>query len=372
MSTATAPHRIRAVPPALAVATVALLGVIALIIALVATGAFAAPNTAAIGQTTAAAPGLNAAAIYASANPGVVTVTAQTTTTTAGASGRPQQTAATDIGTGLVLDTSGNILTADHVIAGSHSVTVTLQGGATRTATIAGSDASTDVAVLRVNPAGLTLHPLALGTLPGHRVGDPVAVIGDPFDVTRSLSTGVISNLDHSIHGPDGYTIAHALQTDAAINPGNSGGPVLDASGLVIGIADQIVTGNSGIDSSTGVGFAVPIDVIKAELSQLEAGTTPAHAYLGISATDENGSSGGTGALVQSLQPGGPAASAGIHPGDLMVAIGTTKISGVSDIVATTAKAKPGDHVTITVIRNGKQISLTVTLAKQPTSPVNG
>jgi S1-C subfamily serine protease len=111
-----------------------------------------------------------------------------------------------------------------------------------------------------------------------------LAVIGNPFGYNRSLSTGVVSALDRTIQTPDGWLIPHALQTDAPINPGNSGGPVLDAQGSVVGIVDQIATGGSDVDSDTGVGFAIPIDLVKAELSQLERGAHVAHAYLGIAA----------------------------------------------------------------------------------------
>jgi putative serine protease PepD len=376
MSITSTPHRIRTLSPAVVVASAALLGVLVLAVVLGAVGAFgASTRTTVVDQTAGggnAGPALNAAAIYAAANPGVVDITAHTTSTAAGPLGLPQKTQATDTGTGLVLDGRGDLLTADHVVAGAHSITVTFQGGATRTATVLGGDTSTDVAVLHVSPAGLSLHPLALGTLSGHRVGDPVAVIGDPFDVERSLSTGVISGLDRNIQAPNGYTIPHAVQTDAAINPGNSGGPVLDSGGHVIGIADQIATGGSGADSSTGVGFAVSVDVVNGELSQLEAGHTPAHAYLGIAAGDATDSQGDTGALVDSVQSGGPAARAGIRAGDLIVAIGATRIAGVSDVVAATAKYKPGAQVTVTVIRAGKRMSLTVTLSKQPTRAISG
>src|SRR3954452_5746593 len=354
---------------ATALAAAALLAVIALVIALAA-GAFSMDRTTRVTRTVSlpgAGPALDAAAIYAAANPGVVDITAHSTTTAAGPFGVPRKAEQTDTGTGLVVDAKGNILTADHVVAGADSVTVTLPGGVTRKAKVLGGDTAADVAALAIDPSGLTLHPLPLGALAGHRVGDPVAVIGDPFDVQRSLSTGVISGLDRTIQAPNGFSIPHAIQTDAAMNPGNSGGPVVDAQGGVIGIADEIATGNSGGDSSTGVGFAVPIEIIKNELPQLKTGATPAHAYLGISAADASNATGETGAIVGSVQRGGPAATAGVRPGDRIVAIGGTKISGVNDVIAATASAKPGDRTTITVMRNGKRMSLSVTPAKQPT-----
>jgi S1-C subfamily serine protease len=375
MSIAAPPRRSHAPSLPLALAATALVAVVALAIVLAATGSLRPSNDTTTVQQAAGAPagpGLNAAVLYAQANPGVVDITGQTTTSVPGPFGLSEKAAATQSGTGLVLDKHGHILTAGHVVAGAHDITVTFQGGATRTAKVLGSDTSADVAVLSVPPSGLTLHPLSLGTLSGHRVGDPVAVIGDPFDVQRSLSTGVISGLDHTIPAPNGYNIPHAVQTDAAMNPGNSGGPVLDAGGRVIGIADQIDTGNSSADSSTGVGFAVPIDLVKSELSELQRGATPAHAYLGVSAADATNSAGDTGALVQSVQAGSPAARAGVRPGDLIVAIGGAKVAGVNDVTAAIANHKPGDHTTVKVIRSGKKMSLTTTLAKQPTRAVTG
>ena len=369
-------------PPtlALALSAAALLATTALAIALLAAGAFdrGSPATVTqpatvVTQPAAAGSGLNAAALYASDAPGVVDITAHSTTTTAaGPFGLPRKAQTTDTGTGTVLDTQGRILTADHVIAGASSITVTLQNGDTRSAKLLGGDSATDTAVLKVDPSGMTLHPLPLGSLATLRIGDPIAVIGDPFSFQRSLSSGLISGLDRTIQAPNGFTIAHAVQTDAAMNPGNSGGPVLDARGRVIGVADQIATGNSGADSSTGVGFAVPIDIVKTVLPQLERGTTPAHAYLGVGAADATGTGGNAGALVQVVRSSGPAGTAGIRTGDVIVALGHAKITGVSDLVTATSTHRPGDRVTATVIRDGKRLSLPITLANEPTAPAKG
>jgi len=343
---------------AAALALAAVVGAIVLAVVLDVAGAFDRTTTV-VRQSAPAATtrgtSLNAAALYAGAAPGVVDITAHSSTTTpAGPFGLPRKAQTTDTGTGTVIDRQGRILTADHVIAGATSVSVIFEDGTTRTAKVLGGDPATDVAVLKVNPSGLKLHPLSLGSVSAMRIGNPLAVIGDPFDFHRSLSTGVISGLDRTIQAPNGFTIAHAVQTDAAMNPGNSGGPVLDGGGQVIGVADQIATGGSGADSSTGVGFAVPIDIAKSELPQLEAGHAPAHAYLGVSAEDATINGGKSGALVGTVAPRGPA--------------GATSISGVNDLVTAASSHRPGDRVAVTVVRHGKQLTRSVTLAKEPTS----
>jgi S1-C subfamily serine protease len=355
-------------------AGLALLGVLGLLAALAA-GAFRTDHTTDLTRTIGVSPGsssLDAAAIYAAANPGVVDITAHTSTTTpVGPLGLPEKAAATDTGTGLVLDHAGHVLTAGHVVAGASSVSVRLAGGVTRAAKVLGRDTATDVAVLGIDPSGVTLHPLTLGSLAGLRVGDPLAVIGDPFDVQRSLSVGVISGLDRTISAPSGSSIPHAIQTDAAMNPGNSGGPILDARGRVVGIADQIATGGSGTDSSTGVGFAVPIDLVRGELAGLEAGRTPVHAELGVGATDA--SAGGTpGALVESVQAGGPAAAAGVRTGDLIVALGGRHVDGVNGLIAAVAAERPGERSELDVIRGATHRALTVTMGREPAKAAGG
>src|SRR6202022_1055215 len=166
--------------------------------------------------------------------------------------------------------------------------TVSLEKGKTVEAQVVGKDPSNDLAVLRIHPDGLTLHPLALGSSSGVQVGDPVLAIGNPFDLERTLTTGVISALQRQIQAPNGFTINNVLQTDAPINPGNSGGPLLDAAGRVIGINSQIATGSSG-GGSVGIGFAVPINTAKSEISQLEKGGTGRGAHLGLTLLETGG-----------------------------------------------------------------------------------
>lgn len=222
------------------------------------------------------------ASVYSRVAPGTVDITVHATTSVSTPFGSEQEQETVQ-GAGIVIDGRGDILTAAHVIAGARSVSVAFQDGVTRGAKVLGADDSSDVAVLRVSPAGLSLYPVRLGSSRSLAVGDPVGVIGDPLGFDRSLSTGVVSALDRTIEAPDGFMIAHSIQTDAALNPGNSGGPVLNVRGQVIGIADQIATGTnefgrSSSETSTGVGFAVPIDLATAELSQLERGERVSHA----------------------------------------------------------------------------------------------
>jgi putative serine protease PepD len=323
--------------------------------------------TAAAAQRSDASTGLDARALYANANPGVVDITSRGITSSSSGGGSPfggPSQSATATGTGFVVDGKGHIVTAAHVVEGASSISVKFQDGTTRTAKVLGTDEATDVAVLAVDPSGLTLHPLALGSSASLAIGDQVAAIGDPFTYDRSLSTGVVSGLDRTISAPNGFTVAHAIQTDAALNPGNSGGPVLDASGRVIGIVDQIAT-NGSSQTSSGVGFAVPIDLVRSELSKLEAGQTVRHAYFGVSTSDLG--TGTAGALIQSVSSSGPAASAGLRSGDVVTRIGSAAIKGTNDLVAAVAAHAPGDRVQVTVKRGSSTRTVTVTFGTQPT-----
>jgi putative serine protease PepD len=331
------------------------------------------PVAASGGSTTAS---LNARALYASSAAGVVDITASGVSSGGGQGGGPfgpsgpsGQSQTTAAGSGSVIDGQGRILTAAHVVQGASSIKVNFQDGTTRTARVLGADQSTDIALLKVDPSGLTLHPLALGSSKSLSVGDALAVIGDPFQYSRSLSTGVVSGLDRTIGATNGFSIAHAIQTDASLNPGNSGGPVLDARGRLVGIADQIATGGSSSQSSSGVGFAVPIDLVKSELSQLESGAQVSHAYLGI---ETGNSTDGKGALVGSVQGSGPAAAAGMHNGDVVTAFDGSPIHGSNDLVAAITSHHPGDKVNLTVRRGSSSVNLTATLATQPRQATTG
>jgi putative serine protease PepD len=186
---------------------------------------------------------------------------------------RAASEAGTDSGTGIVLDNAGLILTNEHVIEGAATITVSLDGesGHTRQARVIAQDKPDDLALLKIGASGLALHPLTLADSSAVAVGDSVDAIGNPFGLNWTLTTGVVSAVNRQIRAPDGATVAHVIQTDAALNPGNSGGPLIDSSGAVIGVNSQIVSGTSsatGTGGSSGVGFAIPSNAVKAFLQQ--------------------------------------------------------------------------------------------------------
>jgi putative serine protease PepD len=210
--------------------------------------------------------------IYAADAHGVVAIraTSDRSSSTFGESAAAQ----VDTGSGIVLNREGLIVTNDHVVQNAHTITVSLDGeeGRTRTATVVGEDASLDLAVLRIDAAGLTLHPLTFAGSSSVEIGDPAFAIGNPFGLNWTLTTGIVSALHRQIKAPDGVAIANAIQTDAALNPGNSGGPLLDSAGEVIGINSQIASATTSVDGeagSSGVGFAISSATVSSYLNRL-------------------------------------------------------------------------------------------------------
>ena len=219
-------------------------------------------STTASSTSTSTVSSNTAESIYKQVSPGVVTITAVVS------NGRGQTGQAT--GSGIVLDTKGEILTNDHVIAGGTRIQVTFSDGTTVNATLVGSNAAADLAVLRVSVPASSLHPVTLGNSSSVRIGDSVYAIGSPFGISGSLTEGIVSNLNQNGPAPNGGTLSGLIQTDAAINPGNSGGALVNAQGQVIGITNAI---ESPVDANVGVGFAIPINQVTQLLSSLEGGS---------------------------------------------------------------------------------------------------
>ena len=314
--------------------------------------------------------GLSVNQIYNQASPGVVDilVTDQTSTPFGGS----QQSQGE--GAGVVYDSKGNILTDQHVVAGATSVTVRFKDHTSVKAKVLGTDPSTDVAVIHVDVPASELHPIALADSSAAQVGDPVIAIGSPFSLPETTTTGVVSAVGRSIQAPNKFTIPGAIQTDAAINPGNSGGPLLDASGRVLGLVDQI---NTNTGTSSGVGFAVPSNTAARVANGFIGGHPVKHAYVGVSLDPT--SSGGARVSTQPdaqgnapVRSGSPAASAGIQPGDLITAINGKSISSTDDFITTVDGYSPGDTITITVNRGGQTKTFKLTLGSRPTTSTNG
>jgi S1-C subfamily serine protease len=333
--------------------------------------------------------GLTAGDIYKRDAPGVVFVRAQIVQRTQSPFdfGLPQEQRGEATGSGFVIDKTGTILTNAHVVNGATKVSVQFENKQSVQAKVLGKDESTDLALLQVDPEGLKLAPLTLGTSRTVQVGDPAIAIGNPFGLERTLTTGVISAVKRTIQAPNSFEIDDVLQTDAPINPGNSGGPLIDATGKVIGINSQIATGNGG-NGSVGIGFAVPIDTAKQIIPDLKQAGRVDRGYLGIgnaitvdkSLKDLNLPE-DHGALVQQVVPGGPADKAGIRGGDLSAALDNhpiqlggdiiTKIAGKdirtrSDLQAAVADSKSGEKLKVTLSRDGKVKTVEVTLGQRP------
>jgi putative serine protease PepD len=222
-----------------------------------------------------------------------------------------------------------------------------------------GTDVSTDLAVLKIDPSRTKVKPLPLGSSSGVQVGDPVVAIGSPLGYEDTVTSGIVSNLQRRIDSPNQFTISHAIQTDAAINPGNSGGPLIDAGGRVIGINSQIATAGDGSRGFVGIGFAIPIDLAKKVFPQLiEHGHVP-HAYIGVTTSPVPSA----GALVQEVAPGSPADRAGIAPGDVIVGVDGDTVKQPDDISRAIADNKPGDRAEIELAHDR---TVTVTLADRP------
>jgi S1-C subfamily serine protease len=303
------------------------------------------------------------------------------------------------LGSGFVVAADGSILTNAHVVSDSgvaaDSVKVVFKtqdgnGGGTDTttvvATVVGIDETSDVALLKVDPAKApALDPLPLGDSSAVQVGEAVVAIGNPLGYDFSVTSGIVSATNRNLQSPNGSVIPDGIQTDAAINEGNSGGPLIDASGQVIGINEQIASQSGG---NQGLGFAVPINTAVSVLKQLQATGKVTYAYLGVQGqtitSDIAGALGlsqNEGVLVAAVSAGSPAATAGIKGGsqqtdlqgqlyvvggDVITAMDGEKLASMEELGAAIMKHQPGDTVTLTVVSGGKTSDAKVTLAERP------
>ena len=296
-------------------------------------------------------------------------------------------------GSGFVLDSRGHIATNAHVvttgeIAGSEradEVFVEFADGNRVPAEIVGDDPNADVALLKVNPAGLRLTPLQLGSSDRLEVGEPVAAIGSPFGEQQSLSIGVISAVDRNIESLTQFQIGNAIQTDAAINPGNSGGPLLDGRGRVIGVNAQIKSESGG---GEGVGFAIPVDTVARSLRELREDGRVEYGYLGVTTLslwpqlarrlDIDVRDGG---LVQEVEDDSPAKEAGLRGGgseiefqatplraggDVIVAVNGRRLTRSQDLADVISSMSAGQRVRLRLLRDGERRTIEVELGQRP------
>ena len=331
--------------------------------------------------------GLTVNEVYKRDGPGVVFISAEVTTQQESPFGFPQEQRGQATGSGFVIDEQGHVLTNAHVVEGASKIEVAFGDNNSVDAKLLGSDASTDVALLKVKASKKTLKPLSLGDSSKLEVGDAVVAIGNPFGLDRTVTTGIVSALQRKLEAPNGFTIDNVIQTDAAINPGNSGGPLLDSLGRVIGINSQIATGGAG-GGSIGIGFAVPINTAKKISDQLREKGRVEHAFLGVTGLSITKSMAenlnlptAEGVLVQ--QASGPARKAGVKGGDtpvslggadillggdVLVAIDGKKVESMDDVIGIVSSKKPGDEITLELRRGEQKRSVKVKLGDRPAS----
>ena len=321
--------------------------------------------------------------LYEKVRPSVVRITSVGTTTSAFGT-QPSS----GLGSGIVLDTDGNILTNYHVVQGAQQLEVTLFDESTASATVVGTDPSGDLAVIKADFSGVTLTPATLGDSDQIRIGESVIAIGNPFGLDGTVTEGIVSGLDRTLAEQQNRPLRELIQTDAAINPGNSGGPLVNYNGEVIGI-NTALENPTGADVFAGIGYAIPVNAAKTALSQLLAGKTVAHARLGISGQTVTANLSKQlnlpvteGVYVVQVDSSGPAATAGVQGAEsagqnsLTTPSGGDVITGVDNV--TTAKfddlvnyingKQPGDKVTLHILRNGDKKDIDVTLTEWSSS----
>lgn len=320
-------------------------------------------------------------ALYEKLSPGVVNITSTVLERDFFFNPIPKR----GVGSGAIIDARGYIVTNHHVIEDARKLEVTLSNGKKYTAQLVGSDPHTDIAIIKINPAGARLTVLPMGDSSRLKVGQKVLVIGNPFGLGQTLTTGVVSSLGRTLRSPTGALVEDIIQTDASINPGNSGGPLIDTSGNIIGITTAIF---SPTGASVGIGFAIPVNTVKRVVGELIAKGHYSHPWLGATLmtllpdiaralklpVNE-------GVMLVEVVPGGPADKAGLRGGNKKALVGNFVLSVGGDIITKfngqpvkeaeeltrlIRQFRPGDKVTLDVMRwNGDALRITVQLGER-------
>ena len=295
--------------------------------------------------------------------PSVVNITTEATGTVPAGVLTP-----TGVGTGIIIDTEGHILTIDHVLEDARSTTVTLHDGADYSAEIVGRDPATDLAVIRIDAGGLV--PATLGKSSELLVGEDVVAIGYAlgFEGAPTVSKGVVSALGRTIDTDQHITMTDLIQTDASVNPGNSGGPLVNSMGEVIGINTAIIRG------AQGIGFAISIDDATLVAQQLVDQGFVRRGYMGVIPDTLNSvlairlglDPDAKGVLLRQVVPNTPAADAGLQPGDVIIEMGGKTLRNTADLSKVLMSYQSGDTLEIVVLRNGQEVTATLTLGERP------
>lgn len=290
------------------------------------------------------------------------------------------------VGSGFVYDTLGHVITNAHVVRNAERISVTFLDGRSYEASLIGADADTDVAVLRVEASRSVLHPLAVASSSDLKIGQEVAAIGNPFGLSGSMTSGIVSQMGRLLPQSSGFSIPDVIQTDAAINPGNSGGPLLNMQGHVIGINTAI---QSATGEFTGIGFAVPSDTLKKIVPVLIREGSYEHPWIGVRGSDIGseyaavlGLADARGFVVLDVVPGSPAAKAGLEGatgtvtregrefrvgGDVILSVDGMDVRKIDDILIHLQREKEvGDTMTLGVLRDGRSVAMDVLLEGRP------
>jgi S1-C subfamily serine protease len=289
-----------------------------------------------------------------------------------------------DQGTGMIIGTTGEVITNNHVIAGATSITVTLYGQtASLPATLVGADPSSDTALLKINSSPPNVQAVTFGDSTKLQVGDAVIAIGNALGLsagTPTVTSGIVSATGRTVQAGDstggtGVTLHNMIQTDAAINSGNSGGPLVDSAGQVVGMNTAVASSSTGNAPAQNIGFAIPSSTIQGLVATLRAGGTAgqAKAYLGVEVTDETpqeqaayGLVPATGALVVSVVTGSPAAAADIRTGDVIVSFNGKAVTSAQGLTNDVQASSSGSSVQLTLYRGQQKLNVTAKLALAP------